>query len=206
VTVRYRVAARIGAASVPVGAGARIGGTVTPASPGETVALDQRSGSGRRQLRTTWLDQASAFAFTVTPSSTGSSRFRVRKLPGDVSADGTSAALTLKVYRTVIGAIRIVGPGLDGEYLELRNAGSTDVNLSTWTVHHTRLGWTIRLRLYLLRAGTRVRIYSGDGASGSGRLFLNRRISVWRSSRTGDVVQVDDGYRQVAAVARYQRS
>jgi hypothetical protein len=54
------------------------------------------------------------------------------------AADGTSAALTLKVYRTVIGAIRIVGPGLDGEYLELRNLGSTDVNLWTWTLRRGR--------------------------------------------------------------------
>jgi len=206
VTVRYRVAARIGASSIPLGHSARIAGTVAPAAPGEVVALDQWTSGGWRQLRTTRLDQASGFAFAVTPSSTGSTRFRVRKLSGDASADGTSAAMTLKVYRTVIAAIRIVRPGLNGEYLELRNTGASDVNLATWTVHHTRLGWTLRLRPYTLRAGARVRIYSGNGSSGNGRLFLNRRISVWRSSHSGDVVQVLDGYRQLAAAARYLRS
>jgi len=215
-TARYRqpdqpapraasVAATVGVPSVPLGGSARIGGVVTPASPGETVALDTWSGGAWRQLRTTQLDQAGAFAFTVTPSATGSIGFRVRKLPGNASAGGTSASLTLKVYRTVIAGVRIVGPGLNGEYLELRNTGTTDVNLGTWTVHHTRLGWTLHLRPYVLRAGARVRVYSGGGVSGNGRLFLNRRISVWRSSRGGDLIQVKDGYRQVAAVYRYTR-
>src|SRR6266508_887397 len=215
-TARYRqpdqpapqavtVAATVGVPSVPLGGGARIGGAVTPASPGETVALDTWSGGAWRQLRTTRLDQAGAFAFTVTPSATGSIGFRVRKLPGNASAGGNGASLTLKVYRTVIAGIRIVGPGLNGEYLELRNTGTTDVNLGTWTVHHSRLGWTLHLRPYVLRAGARVRVYSGGGVSGNGRLFLNRRISVWRSSRGGDLIQIKDGYRQVAAVYRYTR-
>jgi glucose/arabinose dehydrogenase len=200
------VAARGGVPSIPLGASARIGGTVAPASPGEAVALDQWSAGGWRQLRSATLDQVSTFTFTVTPSGTGTQRFRVRKPAGDASAGGTSPAVTLKVYRTVIAAVRIAGPGLNGEYLELRNSGSTEVNLATWTVHHARLGWTLRLRPYALRAGQRVRVYSGPGASGNGRLFLGRRVPVWRSSRTGDLVQVLDGYRQVAAATRYQRT
>jgi hypothetical protein len=59
---------------------------------------------------------------------------------------------------------------------------------------------------YLLRAGQRVRIYSGSGRSGAGRLYLNRRISVWRSSRTGDLIQVRDGAGLVAAAIRYRKS
>jgi hypothetical protein len=160
---------------------------------------------GWRQLRTAPLDQDGRFEFTVRPSTTGATRFRVRKLPGGASAGSASASLPLKVYRTVISGVRIAGPGLNGEYLELRNTGTTDVNLATWSVHHARLGWTVRLRPYALRAGQSVRVYSGLGATRSGRLFLNRRISVWRSSHTGDLIQVRDGSGLVAAAIRYHR-
>ena len=199
------VAAKVGVPSIPLGSGALVGGTVAPASPGETVALERWDGAGWQRLGTAVLGQDGGFHLGVTPTTTGLLGLRVRKLAGDASAEGTSATMTLKVYRTVIAGVRIVGPGLDGEYLELRNAGTTDVNLGTWTVHHARLGWTLRLRPYLLRAGQRVRVYSGDGVSGAGRLYLNRRVSVWRSSRTGDLIQVKDGYGQVAAIARFQR-
>jgi len=198
------VSATVGVPSIPVGTNAPVSGTVTPPSPGETVVLERRDGAGWERLGSGVLGQDGSFHLGVTSTTTGLVSLRVRKLAGDASDEGTSASLALKVYQVVVGGIRIVGPGLNGEYLELRNAGTTDVNLGTWTVHHARLGWTLHLRPYTLRAGARVRIYSGNGASGAGRLFLNRRVSVWRSSRTGDVIQVLDGYRQVAAVARYR--
>jgi glucose/arabinose dehydrogenase len=205
VTVASTTTARISTPSIPLGTTARISGAVAPPSPGETTALDQWSpGTGWRQLRTAPLDQDGRFEFTVKPSTTGATSFRVRKLPGGASAGSASPSLGLKVYRTVISGIRIVGPGLNGEYLELRNTGTTDVNLATWTVRHARLGWSLRLRPYPLRAGQSVRVYSGLGATGSGRLFLNRRMPVWRSSRTGDLIQVRDGAGLVAAAIRYR--
>lgn len=201
------VAAQLNVPSIPRGSSALVSGTVTPASPGETVALEQwSSAAGWEQLRTGMLDGASAFHLDVMPTTTGLIRLRVRKLAGAASAEGTSASLSLKVYRVVVGGICIAGPGLNGEYLELRNVGTTDVNIGTWTISHARLGWTLHLRPYLLRAGQRVRIYSGSGISGQGRLFLFRRISVWRSSRNGDLIVVGDGYGQAAAIARFQRS
>jgi hypothetical protein len=199
------VAAKLSVPSIPLGSSAQVGGTVTPASPGETVALDQWSGGGWEQRGSGMLDRAGAFHLDVAPTATGMAKLRVRKLGGTASAEGTSASLSLKVYRVVVGGIRIVGPGLNGEYLELRNVGTTDVNIGTWTISHARLGWTLHLRPYLLRAGQRVRIYSGSGVSGQGRLFLGRRISVWRSSRSGDLIVVGDGYGQAAAIARFQR-
>jgi hypothetical protein len=206
VTVASATAARIATPSIPLGTTARISGTVAPPSPGESAALDQWSpGTGWRQLRTAPLDQAGGFEFTVKPSATGATSFRVRKLAGSASDGSASATLPLKVYRTVIAGVRVAGPGLNGEYLDLRNTGTTDVNLATWAVHHGRLGWTVRLRPYTLRAGQSVHVYSGLGASRSGRLFLNRRISVWRSSRTGDPIQVVDGGGLVAAAIRYRR-
>jgi hypothetical protein len=63
----------------------------------------------------------------------------------------------------------------------------------------------VPLRPYTLRAGQSVRVYSGLGATRSGRLFLNRRISVWDSSRTGDLIQVRDGAGMVAAAIYYRR-
>ena len=206
VTVASTTAARIGAASLPLGTTGKMDGAVTPPSPGETVALDQwNPDTGWRQLRTTPLDQTGRFEFTVKPSATGPTSFRVRKLPGSASAGSASTSLSLKVYRTVIASVRVAGPGLNGEYLDLRNTGTTDVNLATWAVHHGRLGWTVPLRPYTLRAGQSVRVYSGLGATRSGRLFLNRRISVWGSSRTGDLIQVRDGAGMVAAAICYRR-
>ncbi|HVD15265.1 MAG TPA: PQQ-dependent sugar dehydrogenase [Actinomycetota bacterium] len=206
VAIGSSVTARVSPPSIPLGIGARVSGTVTPASPGELVVVETSSGGGWRQLATGPLDQAGRFDLYAIPTATGATGLRVRKLAGDASGESVSATLGLKVYRTVIAGIRIVGPGLNGEYLELRNTGTTDVNLGTWTVTHQRLGWTVPLRPYTLRAGQSVRVYSGLGATRSGRLFLNRRMSVWRSSRTGDLIQVRDGSGLVAAAIRYQKS
>ncbi|HVM19488.1 MAG TPA: hypothetical protein VM307_05975, partial [Egibacteraceae bacterium] len=97
VKVRQVVTATLSKSRVAPGTEVTVSGSVTPASKGHTVKLQQRTKKGWKEIASQKLAKKGTFAFTVKPAAKGSYEYRVNSPATKTHAAATSPARTLKV-------------------------------------------------------------------------------------------------------------
>jgi micrococcal nuclease len=120
---------------------------------------------------------------------------------GTATDGGTPSTPDVTVAEIVADAPGNDNNNLDGEYVVLSNQGAETVDLSGWTVsdeagHEYRVpdGTT-------LSPGASVRIVTGSGTDGDGRLYWGRTGAVWNNG--GDTVTVRDASGTIVAERSY---
>jgi hypothetical protein len=96
---RFTVVAHLSTHSVRAGHSATIGGSVAPVRPGKTVYLQQERFGTWSTIRTTKLNGASEYSFTVTPLGSGTKYYRVTKLREGAIGRASSPVRKLSSYR-----------------------------------------------------------------------------------------------------------
>lgn len=183
------VATKVTAALDPVraAAGTRpvVSGTVAPAHPGSTVALQQRKDMVWGPVASATSDSTGAYSVPTPVTGSGTYHFRVVK-PADADhTTGTSGEVVFNAYRVAVTYVRADPPGddaqhLNGEWVTLTNTGKVGVHLHTWRVSNgTR---SHALPYYNLGAGAKVRVHSGSGGTNPGDIHLGLSRPLWANS------------------------
>ena len=87
---------------------------------------------------------------------------------------------------------------LDEEWVEVSNNGSSDANLTGWTLMDAQ-NHTYTFPDFSLKAGAKAKIRTGVGTDTSADLFWNRNTSIWNNA--GDTATLMDASGKI--VARY---
>ncbi len=85
---------------------------------------------------------------------------------------------------------------LDQEWIEITNDGDAPVDLDGWTVRDETTSNRFVLSGPVLAPGDRLRVHTGGGRDGDGRLFLDERFPVWNNG--GDTALVVDPEGRIA--------
>ncbi len=127
---------------------------------------------------------------STTSSSTSSS--------SSSSSSGSSTAVTITTI--------LADPAGDdvaygaGEYAEIRNDGTSDATLTSWTLRDTN-GATYTFPTFTLGPGATVRVHTGSGANSAADLFWGRGLAVWNND--GDTATLRDSQGMTAATFTY---
>jgi hypothetical protein len=89
---------------------------------------------------------------------------------------------------------------LNGEWVEVSNNGTSDANLTGWTLEDAQ-NHTYTIPDFSLKAGAKVVIRTGIGNDTSEDLFWNKNTSIWNNS--GDVATLMDAAGNI--VSRYPK-
>ena len=95
----FTVTARAGRTTLTLGHATQLKGKVSPARPGRSVTLQQRSGKSWKTLATTKLTDTSTYAFRLAPTAAGVKAYRVVKPAQGSRSAGVSPAVKVNVYR-----------------------------------------------------------------------------------------------------------
>jgi hypothetical protein len=191
IAVRPRLAATVSTPHVVAGRRATVTGTIEPAGA-SAVELHRETTSGWRRVATAAADATGKFTLHAK-APVGTSRYRVRAVETTTLAAEDSAAVSVTGERTTIPAARPDAPGddarnLNGEFIVLRNTGTTPLQLRGWTVRSASTRTTFALPRYRLPAGAKVKIHSGRGRTSRGHVYLGSRQEVWHNRRDTGVV------------------
>ncbi len=94
---KARTGVTINHKTITLGKSAVMRGKVSPAQPGQRVALQLRKGGTWKTVKRFTLNSASRYAFAVRPKSTGLKRYRVVDPATKGSASSVSRVVTLRV-------------------------------------------------------------------------------------------------------------
>jgi hypothetical protein len=89
---------------------------------------------------------------------------------------------------------------LNEEWVEVSNNGTSDANLTGWTLEDAQ-NHTFTIPDFSLKAGAKAKIRTGTGNDTSEDLFWNRNSSIWNNS--GDVATLMDAAGNI--VSRYPK-
>ena len=90
---------------------------------------------------------------------------------------------------------------LNEEWVEVSNNGSSEANLTGWTLEDAQ-NHTYTIPDFSLKAGAKAKIRTGIGNDTSADLFWNKKTPIWNNS--GDVATLMDASGNI--VSRYQSS
>jgi len=82
---------------------------------------------------------------------------------------------------------------LNGEWVEIRNTGDQDMNMTGWKLHDES-GHVFSFPYgFVLKAGQSVKIYTGSGENTASELYWGRNKSVWNNDRDCAYLVDDQG-------------
>lgn len=180
VAINTSVSAKRAAAREPVA----VDGYLAPGYSGAIVTLQRYSGARWVDLATREVSQ-STFSFTVREPNSGVFRYRVVSPGDDAHTSATGPSHTLTVYEAKIVRVVADAPGndndnLNGEYVIVKNTGTTVVRLGGWDIASGRK--SSALPAGRIQPGARVKIHSGKGDNTARHRYLGRRSQLLRNA------------------------
>lgn len=86
---------------------------------------------------------------------------------------------------------------LDDEWVEITNKGSSEVNLAGWTLTDAQ-NHTYTFPDFILAAGAKVVVRTGEGDDNAENLFWNRSTSIWNNG--GDLAVLKDSEGNIVSM------
>ena len=86
---------------------------------------------------------------------------------------------------------------LDDEWVEISNKGSSDANLAGWTLTDEQ-NHTYTFPDFILAAGAKVVVRTGEGDDSTENLFWNRSTSIWNNG--GDLAVLKDSEGNIVSL------
>jgi hypothetical protein len=151
-----------------------------------TVTINQCNGSGNGGGSTVNCRtgiSTNITAPTTSPSTSPSPSPTPSPSPGPGGNGGGSSGKSVHIRKIVVrgkGAENGSNASLNRETVVIANRGTSRVVMTGWTLRD-RSGHVFRFPTFILRAGGRVRIYTGRGSNNTANLFWNSHGYVWNN-------------------------
>jgi hypothetical protein len=97
------------------------------------------------------------------------------------TADAAGCVKIHQIYYDSPGSDYGSNSSLNAEWIQLKNTCSSDKNLGGWRIRDTSNHW-YSFGSYTLRAGTKVKIHTGDGSNTRTDRYQGREWYVWNNT------------------------
>ncbi len=164
--------AQVSSSLVKVGKKAKITGTLSPAFAGQTVKLQQSTGSGWSDLATSSVPggTSATVEFTATSGSSGSIDYRLT-----APATPSSTAVTSNTVTVLYHRLKVVRVIWKADVVKVRNVGRVRVDVQGWTLKNKKNRKSVVLPSHIIKPGKVLKIHTGDGRSRARHLYLDTR-------------------------------